>query len=114
MAKAVIIDKKTGYLGSVEAKSYPNASIAGEAHSAKITDIVHDAKVVGISYPIAKPTDLSYTAKALNIIPFYVRFTNTTNGFFFTSSLNLIVFPKPLFLNSLSPIKIRERLGLEL
>jgi len=76
MAKAVIIDKKTGYLSSVEATSYPNASVTGEAHSAKVTDIVHDAKVMGISYPIAKPTDLSYTAKALNVIPFYVRFTN--------------------------------------
>lgn len=76
MAKAVITDIKPGYLGSVSGISYPNASITGESHSAKITEIVHDAKVVGISYPIAKPIDLSYTAKALDVIPFYVRFTN--------------------------------------
>lgn len=76
MAKAVITDIKPGYLGSVDSISYPNASVTGEAHSAKITDIVHDAKVTAVSYPIAKVTDIVYTAKALDVIPFYVRFTN--------------------------------------
>lgn len=76
MAKAVITNIKTGYVGSVSATSYPNASITGEAHSAKITDIVHDAKITSVSYPITKITDIEYTAKALNVIPFYVRFTN--------------------------------------
>lgn len=76
MAKAVITDIKPGYLGSVNGISYPNASVTGESHSAKVTDIIHDAKITAISYPIAKVTDIVYTAKALDVIPFYVRFTN--------------------------------------
>jgi hypothetical protein len=76
MAKAVVTDIKPGYLGSVEQTSYPNAYVTGEAHSAKITDIVHDAKVITIGYPITKVMDIVYTAKAIDIIPFYVRFTD--------------------------------------
>jgi hypothetical protein len=76
MAKAVITDIKTGYLGSVSQKDYATASVTGEAHSAKVTDIIHDAKVTSISYPITKITNIEYTAKALNVIPFYVKFTN--------------------------------------
>jgi hypothetical protein len=76
MAKAVITDIKPGYLDSVEQTSYHNASVAGEAHSAKITDIVHDAKITTIGYPITKVMDIVYTAKAIDVIPFYVKFTN--------------------------------------
>ncbi len=76
MASAVITDVKTGYLGSVESKSYPNTSVTGEAHSAKITDIVHDAKITSTSYPLTKVIDIAYSAKVIDVIPFYVRFTN--------------------------------------
>ena len=76
MAKAVISDIKPGYLGSVVQTSYSNTSVTGEAHSAKITDIVHDAKVKSISYPLTTIRDIVYTAKAIDVIPFYVRFTD--------------------------------------
>ena len=76
MAKAVISDIKPGYLGSVVQTSYSNTSVTGEAHSAKITDIIHDAKVTSISYPITTVRDIVYTAKAIDVIPFYVRFTD--------------------------------------
>lgn len=76
MAKAVITDIKTGYLGSVLQTSYANASVTGEAHSAKVTDIIHDAKVTSISYPITTIRDIVYTAKAVDVIPFYIRLTN--------------------------------------
>ena len=76
MSKAVISDIRTGYLGSVAQTSYPNASVTGEAHSAKITDIIHDAKITSVGYPITKVIDIVYTAKAIDVIPFYVRFTN--------------------------------------
>ena len=76
MASAVITDVKTGYLGSVESASYPNTSVTGEAHSAKITDIVHDAKITSTSYPLTKVIDIVYSAKVIDVIPFYVRFTN--------------------------------------
>lgn len=76
MAKAVISDIKPGYLGSVVQKSYSNTSVTGETHSAKITDIVHDAKVTSISYPITTIREIVYNAKAIDVIPFYVRFIN--------------------------------------
>jgi hypothetical protein len=76
MAKAVISDIKPGYLGSVVQTSYSNTSVTGEAHSAKITDIIHDAKVTSISYPITTVRDIVYSAKPIDVIPFYVRFTN--------------------------------------
>ena len=76
MASAVITDVKTGYLGSVESASYPNTSVTGEAHSAKITDIIHDAKITSTSYPLTKVIDIVYSAKVIDVIPFYVRFTN--------------------------------------
>ena len=76
MAKAVISDIKPGYLGSVVQTSYSNTSVTGEAHSAKITDIVHDAKVTSISYPLTTIRDIVYTARAIDVIPFYVRFTD--------------------------------------
>jgi hypothetical protein len=76
MAKAVISDIKPGYLASVAQTLYSNTSITGEAHSAKITDIIHDAKVTSISYPITTVRDIVYTAKAIDVIPFYVRFTD--------------------------------------
>jgi hypothetical protein len=76
MAKAVIADIKPGYLASVEQTSYSNTSVASEAHSAKITDIIHDAKVTTVGYPITKVMDIVYTAKAIDVIPFYVRFTD--------------------------------------
>jgi hypothetical protein len=76
MAKAVLTDIKPGYLASVEQISYSNTSVTGEAHSAKITDIIHDAKVTTIGYPITKVMDVVYTAKAIDVIPFYVRFTD--------------------------------------
>ena len=76
MAKAVITDIKPGYLSSVEQITYANTSVTGEAHSAKITDIIHDAKVTTIGYPITKVMDVVYTAKAIDVIPFYVRFTD--------------------------------------
>jgi len=76
MASAIITDVKTGYLGSVESKSYPNTSVTGEAHSAKITDIIHDAKITSTSYPLTKIIDVVYSAKVIDVIPFYVRFTN--------------------------------------
>lgn len=76
MAKAVISDVKPGYLGSVAQKSYPNSSVTGEAHSAKITDIIHDAKVTSISYSLTTISDIVYNAKPINVIPFYVRFIN--------------------------------------
>lgn len=76
MAKAVISDIKPGYLASVAQTSYSNTSVTGEAHSAKITDIIHDAKITAVSYPITKVMDIIYTAKAIDVIPFYVRFTD--------------------------------------
>ena len=76
MAKTVITDIKPGYLASVEQISYSNTSVTGEAHSAKITDIIHDAKVTTIGYPITKVMDVVYTARAIDVIPFYVRFTD--------------------------------------
>jgi hypothetical protein len=76
MAKAVISDIKPGYLASVAQTSYSNTSVTGEAHSAKITDIVHDAKVTSISYPLTTIRDIVYTAKPIDVIPFYVRFIN--------------------------------------
>ncbi len=76
MAKAVITDIKTGYLGSVISTDYANTSVTGEAHSAKITDIVHNAKITNINYPITTIEDIVYTAKPIDVIPFYVRFTN--------------------------------------
>ena len=76
MASAVITDVKTGYLGSIKSSSYANASITGEKHSAKITDIVHDAKIFSVSYPITTISDILYAAKIIDKIPFYVRFTN--------------------------------------
>jgi hypothetical protein len=76
MAKAVISDIKTGYLGSVVQTSYSNTSVTGEAHSAKITDIIHDAKVTSIGYPITTVREIVYAAKAIDVIPFYVRFTD--------------------------------------
>jgi hypothetical protein len=76
MAKAIISDIKPGYLASVEKISYSNTSVTGEAHSAKITDIIHDAKVTTIGYPITKVMDVVYTARAIDVIPFYVRFTD--------------------------------------
>jgi hypothetical protein len=76
MAKAVITDIKTGYLSSVVATDYSNTSVTGEAHSAKITDIVHDAKITNIDYPITTIQDIVYTAKPIDVVPFYVKFTN--------------------------------------
>jgi hypothetical protein len=76
MAKTVITDIKPGYLASVEQTSYSNTSVTGEAHSAKITDIIHDAKIITVGYPITKVMDVVYTAKAIDVIPFYVRFTD--------------------------------------
>jgi hypothetical protein len=76
MAKAVISDIKPGYLASVAQTSYSNASVTGEAHSAKITDIVHDAKVTSISYPLTTIRDIVYNAKPISVIPFYVKFVN--------------------------------------
>ena len=76
MAKAVISDIKPGYLSSVVQTSYSNTSVTGEAHSAKITDIIHDAKVTSISYPLTTVRDIVYTAKAIDVIPFYVKFVN--------------------------------------
>ena len=76
MAKAVISDIKPGYLGSVAQTSYSNTSVTGEAHSAKITDIIHDAKVTSISYPLTTVREIIYTAKAIDVIPFYVSFTD--------------------------------------
>jgi hypothetical protein len=76
MAKAVISDIKPGYLASVAQTSYSNTSVTGEAHSAKITDIIHDAKVTTKSYPLTTIRDIVYTAKPIDVIPFYVRFIN--------------------------------------
>jgi hypothetical protein len=76
MAKAVITDIKPGYLASIEQTSYSNTSVTGEAHSAKIIDIVNDAKITAIGYPITKVMDVVYTAKAIDVIPFYIKFTN--------------------------------------
>ncbi len=36
MAKAVITDIKTGYVGSVSTKDYATASVTGEAHSLRL------------------------------------------------------------------------------
>jgi hypothetical protein len=76
MAKAVITDIKSGYVGLVSTKDYATASVTGEAHSAKVTDIIHDAKITNINYPITSIEDIVYTAKPIDVIPFYVKFTN--------------------------------------
>lgn len=76
MASAVIIDIKPGYTGSVKNSDYPNSNVSGESHTAKITDIIHDAKPVSIDYVIAKAISEEHTAKALSFLPFYVKFTN--------------------------------------
>jgi hypothetical protein len=75
MAKAVIIDIKPGYTGSVNNIDYVNSNISGESHTAKITDILHNAKPVNVDYVIAKVTGEVHTAKMMSILPFYVRFT---------------------------------------
>lgn len=74
MAKAVIIDIKPGYTGSVKNTDYANSTVSGESHTAKITDIIHDAKTVTVDYVIAKAISESHTAKAIPILPFYVKF----------------------------------------
>jgi len=76
MAKAVVSDIKPGYVGSIVQTLYSNTSVTGEAHSAKITDIIHDAKFTSISYPLTTVRDIIYTAKAIDVIPFYIRLTN--------------------------------------
>jgi hypothetical protein len=75
MAKAIIVDIKPGYTGSVIKTDYVNSTISGEAHTAKITDIVHNAKPVNVDYVIAKATGEVHTAKMMSILPFYVKFT---------------------------------------
>ena len=76
MAKAVIIDVKPGYTGSVVTADYVSSNVSGEVHTAKITNVIHDAKPVTVDYVIAKAIKQVHTAKVMSILPFYVKFTN--------------------------------------